>query len=73
MQKIHVTRQFFVASGRHGNFFERTKNLFLDEVDGSMCTKFQVYIVFRLVRKRDTNKYTQIYNPHVDFDKHIYK
>ena len=25
MRKIHVTRQFFEASGRHGDFFEETK------------------------------------------------
>ena len=36
MWKIHVTRQFFEASGRHGDFFEKTKNLFLDKVNGSM-------------------------------------
>ena len=37
MLKIHVTRQFFEASGRHGDFFEKTKNLFLDKANGSMC------------------------------------
>ena len=26
MQKIHVTRQFFEASGRHGDLIEKTKN-----------------------------------------------
>ena len=26
MQKIHVPREFFEASGRHGDFFEKTKN-----------------------------------------------
>ena len=46
MQKIHVTRQVFEASGRHGDFFKKTKNLFLDKVYGSMCTEFQVCIVF---------------------------
>ena len=58
MRKIHVTRQFFGASGRHGDFFKKTKNVFLDKVYESMCTKFQVCIVFRLTRRRDTNKYT---------------
>ena len=38
MQKIHVTRHFFEASGRHGDFFEKTNNPFLDKVYGSMCT-----------------------------------
>ena len=28
MRKIHVTRQFFEASGRYGDFFEKTKNPF---------------------------------------------
>ena len=59
MRKIHVTREFFEASGRHGDFFEKTKkNPFLDKVYGSMFAKFQVCIVFRLTRRRDTNKYT---------------
>ena len=56
MRKIHVTRQFFEASGRHENFFDKTKNTFLDEVNASMCAKYQVCIVFRLARRRDTNK-----------------
>ena len=33
-----MTRQFFEASGRHCDFFEKTKNSFLDKVYGSMCT-----------------------------------
>ena len=37
------------------NFSKKTKNLFLDKVYGSMCTKFQVCIVFRSARRRDTN------------------
>ena len=61
MPKVHVTWQFFGASGRHGDFFEKTKNLFLDKVNGSMCAKFQVCIVFRLARRRDTNKYIHKY------------
>ena len=82
MRKIHVTRQFFEASGRHIDFFEKTKNPFLDKIYGSMCTKFQVLIVSRLARRRDTNKYINAYthiqvklgisktgcSPHVDFD-----
>ena len=47
MQKIHVTRQFL----------EKTKNPFLDKVNGSMCAKFQICIVFRLARRRDTHTY----------------
>ena len=59
MRKIHVTRQFFEASSCHGDFIEKTKNLFLDKVNGSMCAKYQVCIVFRLARRGDTN--TQIH------------
>ena len=40
MPKIHGTRQFFEVSGRQGDFFEKTKNLFLDIVNGIMCTEF---------------------------------
>ena len=55
MRKIHVTRQFFEASGCHGDFFEKTKKKpFLDKVNGSMSAEFQVYIVFRLAGRRDT-------------------
>ena len=57
MRQIHVTRQFFEASGRHGDLIEKTiKNPFLDKVNGSMCAKFQVCIVFRLAWRRDTLK-----------------
>ena len=41
MRKIHVTRQFFEASGRHGDLIEKTKNPFLDKVNGSMCANFR--------------------------------
>ena len=57
MRKIHVTRQFFEASGRHGDLIEKTKNPFLDKVNGSMCAKFQVCIVVSVARRRDTNTY----------------
>ena len=56
MRKIHVTRQFLEASGRHGDLIEKTENPFLDKVKGSMCAKFQVCIVFHLARRRDTHK-----------------
>ena len=61
MRKIHVTRQFFEASGRHGDLIEKTKNPFLDKVNGSMCAKFQVCIVVSVARRRDTNKYINKY------------
>ena len=47
MPKIHVTRQFFEASGGHCDLFEKTKIAFLDKVNGSICAKVQVCIVFR--------------------------
>ena len=68
MRKIHVTRQFFEASGRHGDLIEKTKNPFLDKVNRSMCAKFLVCIFFRSARRRDTNK--QI-NTQILFGKHI--
>ena len=61
MRKIHVTRQFIVSSGRHGDFFEKTKNPFLDKVNGSMCAEFQVCIVVSVARRRDTNTYIHKY------------
>ena len=60
MRKIHVTRQVFKGSGRHGDLIEKTKNPFLDKVNGSMCAKFQVFIVVSVARRRDTNKYIHI-------------
>ena len=62
MRKIHVTRKFFEVSGRHNEFSKKQKKPFLNKVNGGMCAKFQVRIVFRLARKRDTNKYT---NTHI--------
>ena len=60
-------------------FFEKTKYPFLDKVYGSMCTKFQVCIDFRLARRREINTYTHIQvklgisstgcSPHVEFNK----
>ena len=40
----------FEASGRNGDFFEKTKNQFLHKVNGSMCAKFQVCIIFVWLR-----------------------
>ena len=68
MRKIHVRRQFFEANGRHGDLIEKTKNSFLDKVNGRMCAEFQVYIVISVARRRDTitqihtyiHKYTNI-------------
>ena len=50
-------KQFFEASGPQGHFFEKTKKkTFLNMVQGSVCTIFQVCNVFRLARRRDSNK-----------------
>ena len=54
MRKILVTRQFFKASVRHGDLIEKTKNPFLDKVNGSICAKFQVCIGVSVARRRDT-------------------
>ena len=54
---INVTQQFFEASGRYEDLIEKTKNPFLDKVNGSMCAKFQVCIVVSVAWRRDTNKY----------------
>ena len=62
MRKIHVTRQFFEASGRHGGFFEKTKDTFLDKVNGNKCAKFQVCIVFRWAWRHDTNTHIHTYS-----------
>ena len=61
MRKIHVTRQFFQASGHPGDLIKKTKNPFLDKVNGSMCAKFQVCIVVSVAGRRDTNKYINKY------------
>ena len=54
-----MTRQFFEASGRHRDLIEKTKNPFLDKVNGGMCAKFHVCIVVTVARRRDTH--TQIH------------
>ena len=62
MLKIHVTA-VFRGYRSSGIFFEKTKNRFLDMVQGSVCTKFQVCIVFRLVRtnqQSDRPTYIQV-------------
>ena len=81
---IHAMRQLFEDSSPPGHFLEkRKKKTFFDMVNGSVCTKFKVCIVFRLARRRDTKKYihtqTHTYtsefknilggcSPHVDFE-----
>ena len=72
MRKIHMTLQFFETSGHHGDLIEKT-NPFLDKVNGSMCAKFQVCIVFRLTHKyinectnTQIHKYTSEFNNILD-------
>ena len=55
MRKIHVTRKFFEASDRHGDLIEKTKKPSLDEVNGSMCAKFQVCIIFHSAWRAETD------------------
>ena len=86
-KKTRKLRQFFEASGTQGNFFEKIKNPFLDKVYGSMCTKFQVCIVFiesggvtQIHTAMHTYTHIQVKleisptgcSPHVDFDILIY-
>ena len=52
---MHMTRQFFKASAPQGHFLEKKKP-FLDMVLGRVCTKFQVFKVFRLAKRPDTHK-----------------
>ena len=80
MRKIHVTRQFFGPSIRHGDLFEKTKNPFLDKV----CICMRVCVPnFRSVSffvwpggVTEIHKYIHALgisstggSPHVDFDK----
>ena len=52
--ETHPTQQFYEASSRpQGHFFRKT--VFFDMVYGSVCSKFQVFVVFRLVKGRDKN------------------
>ena len=46
MRKIHVTQQFFEASGRRGDFFEKTKNPFSDKVYASIVPNFRSVSLF---------------------------
>ena len=59
MQKIHVPRECFEATGPYGDLIEK-KTPFLDKVNGNICAKFPVCIVFRLTRRHVTNTYTHI-------------
>ena len=80
MWKIHVTRHFFEACGRRGDYFEKTKNPFLDKVNGSILPNFRSISFFVWPGGvTQINKCTHIQvklgisstgcSPHVDFDK----
>ena len=70
MRKIHVTRQLFEASGRHGDLIEKTKNPFLDKI----------FVAKKRGTDRQTNRHTEPHiqvnlrisstgcSPHVDFE-----
>ena len=46
--EINVTRHFFKAGGPQGRFSKKQKKL--DMLQRSVCTKFEVCIVFPLIR-----------------------
>ena len=50
MRKIRVTGQFFETNGLQGHFLKKTKDSFSDVVLESVCIKFLVCILSRLVR-----------------------
>ena len=54
MRKIHMTRQFFDASGRHGDLIEKTKNPFLDKVNGSREYVCQISGLYRFSFGQET-------------------
>ena len=63
--KIPIKMQFFEASGPRGFFFEINQKKFSDVLFGNVWNKFQIHIVFGLVREwdtwdRDQQKYEQI-------------
>ena len=60
MQINYVTRQLLEPSGTQGACFKKTNNAFLDMVYGSVCTKFQVYIVYCLAGRSRTIQQTHI-------------
>ena len=79
MRKIHMTRQFFEASGRHEDFFEKQKTRFQIRSMGVCVPNFRSASFF--VWPGDVtqiNTYTNIQvklgisstgcSPHVDFD-----
>ena len=53
---IHMARQFFETTDSYHGHFKKTKKMFLVMPYRSVCTKYQVSIVFRLVRGRETNR-----------------
>ena len=61
MRKIHVTRQFFEASGPQGHFFEKTINPFFRQGLGECAYQISGLCRFSLVSEWDTNKDTHEY------------
>ena len=71
MRKIHVARQFFEASSRHGDLIEKTKNSFLDKVNRSKCAKFQVCIVVSVGRRHNTQQIHKYIHTHLQVNLRI--
>ena len=53
--QIHVARQIIRTSSPHVHFSEKYKKSFLNMAKRSLCTKFKVSIIFRLVSRWGTN------------------
>ena len=53
-------RRFFQGCQPSGVIFRKKKQVF-SYAHGSVCTKFQISIVFHLVTRSETNSYTDIY------------
>ena len=80
MRKIHVTLQFFEASGPQGNFFEKTKKTVFRYALGECGYQISGLYLFSLWPKGvvQTNRPTYLHmkigisstgcSPHVDFD-----
>ena len=82
MRKIHITRQFFEATGPQGHFFEKTKTRFQVWSSGVCVPNFRSVSFFVVPKRRRTDRqnhkptYLQVKigrsstgcSPHVDFD-----
>ena len=56
MRKIHVTQQFFEASGLHGDLIEKTKKKRFRYGQWEYVCQISGLYRFRFARRRDTHK-----------------